>query len=97
MRTVKSNAKRQNVGLTVPVATRQARKIVDQVMPGVAATVESKLSHDLATDTATVVTTVTFPANLPAAKRFAVQANLLTGRIGMVVADSSIVITRKVR
>jgi hypothetical protein len=48
--------------LTVPQATSQARKHVNKLMPGVMATVESKLSHDLATDTPTVVTTVTLPA-----------------------------------
>jgi len=99
MRTVKSNAKRQNLGLTVPVATRQARKIVDAVMPGVMATVESKLSHDLATDTATVVTTVTFPAMVGSRVRFELDGELykLTGWWGSRIADSSIVITRKVR
>jgi hypothetical protein len=51
--------------LTVPQATSQARRHVDKIMPGVMATVESKLGHDLATDTPTVITTVTFPANNP--------------------------------
>jgi hypothetical protein len=49
--------------LTVTKATSQARRIVDRIMPGMMATVDSKLSHDLATDTATVITTVTFPEN----------------------------------
>jgi len=98
MRTVKSNAKRQNLGLTVPVATRQARKIVDAVMPGVMATVESKLSHDMTTDTATVVTTVTFPAGHPNAPALFSDLSYLSNRHGdMRYADSSIVITRKVK
>jgi len=97
MRTVKSNAKRQNVGLTVPVATRQARRIVDAVMPGVMATVESKLSHDLATDTATVVTTVTFPAGHPMLGFLAADLMLMPGSITTIPADSSIVVIRKVR
>lgn len=57
----KSKARKQNLGLTIPVATRQARKHVDAIMPGVLATVESKDSFDLDTNTALVVTTVTFP------------------------------------
>ncbi len=98
MRTVKSNAKRQNVGLTVPVATRQARKIVDAVMPGVMATVESKLSYDLDGVTPTVVTTVTFPAGHPNALALFSDLSYLSNRHGnMRYADSSIVITRKVR
>lgn len=50
--------------LTVPQATRQARAKVDRIMPGVMATVESRLSHDLASDTPIVVTTVTFPEGI---------------------------------
>jgi hypothetical protein len=96
MRTVKSNAKRQYVGLTVPVATRQARKIVDAVMSGVMATVESKLSYDA--DVATVITTITFPAGHPNALALFSDLSYLSNRHGnMRYADSSIVITRKVR
>jgi hypothetical protein len=50
--------------LTVPQATSQARRHVDKIMPGVMATVDSRLSHDMATDTPTVTTTVTFPAHI---------------------------------
>lgn len=53
--------KPKTLALSVALATRQARKHVDAIMPGVMATVESKLSHDLTTDTPTVVTTITFP------------------------------------
>jgi hypothetical protein len=62
--------------LTVTKATSQARRHVDKIMPGVMATVESKLSHDLATDTATVITTITFPANHPATRNL--EAALVT-------------------
>jgi hypothetical protein len=65
--------------LTVPKATAQARRIVDKLMPGAMATVESKLSHDLATDTPTVVTTVTFPFAHENAENLAVELNGLTG------------------
>ena len=51
--------------LTVSKATAQAGRHVRSMMPGVGATVESRLSHDLATDTPTVVTTVTYPAGHP--------------------------------
>jgi hypothetical protein len=54
--------------LTVTKATSQARRHVDKIMPGVMATVDSRLSHDMATDTPTVITTVTFPANHPATR-----------------------------
>lgn len=48
--------------LTIKQATGQARRHVDRIMLGVGATVESKLSHDLASDTPTIITVVTFPA-----------------------------------
>ena len=48
--------------LTISQATSQARRHVDKIMPGVGATVDSKLSHDLTTDTPIIITTVTFPA-----------------------------------
>lgn len=57
----KSNAKKQDLGLTISRATRDARRVVDRVMPGVNATVESRFGHDLDTDTPTVITEVTFP------------------------------------
>lgn len=59
-------ALRKPAGLTVTKATRDARRLVDRIMPSVGATVESKLSHDLATDTPTVTTVVTFPHMHPA-------------------------------
>jgi hypothetical protein len=97
--TIRSNTKRkQDLGLTVPVATRQARRIVDAVMPGVMVFVESKLSHDLANDVATVITTVSFPTgDLRAVFLFADLARLSNQHGEMRYADSSIVITRKVK
>ena len=92
---VKSNAKRQNVGLTVPMATRQARKIVDQVMAGAVATVESKRSADAVTLEPTIVTTITFPRGHGNADLLFTTLN--RSIIGTIrYADSSIVITRKV-
>jgi len=98
MRAVKSKGGKQNLGLTVSKATRQARTIVDQVMPGVMATVESKPSWDLATDVETVTTTITFPASTDDVTRISLLAGLGAddGRT-MRIADSSIVITRKVK
>lgn len=96
MRAVKSKGGKQDLGLTIPVATRQARKIVDKVMPGVMATVESKDSWDLATDTQTITTTITFPAGHICADLLYVTLNRsIVGTIRY--ADSSIVITRKVK
>jgi hypothetical protein len=97
--TIRSNTKRkQDLGLTVPVATRQARKIVDAVMPGAMAFVESKLSHDLNNDVATVITTVSFPTGHPNAPALFSDLSYLSNRHGnMRYADSSVVITRTVR
>jgi hypothetical protein len=47
--------------LTITKATAQARRLVNKIMPGVMATVESKQSYDLAADRATIVTTITHP------------------------------------
>jgi len=47
--------------LTVQTATRQARKHVDALMPGVMATVETRGSADPTTLEHLMVTTVTFP------------------------------------
>lgn len=61
MRAVKSRATKQDVGLTVPQASREARRITDKLMPGQGVTVESRRSHDLATDTPTIITYITYP------------------------------------
>lgn len=81
--------------LTVPQATKQARRHVDRLMPGVMATVESKLSHDLATDTPLVITTVTFPRNHHNRMGLKLAAEGLLHARSAVLADSSLVITRE--
>lgn len=94
--TIRATAKRtQNVGLTRTKATTQARKIVDKVMPGAGATVDSRTSADPATLEATVVTTITFPRGHDSADLLFTTLN--RSIIGTIrYADSSIVITRKV-
>ncbi len=96
---IKSHTKRkQDLGLTVTAATTQARRIVDRVMPGAGATVESRLSHDLATDTATVITVVTFPRNDERTDTLIDGLTALPGKHGAAtLGDSSIVITRSAR
>jgi transglutaminase/protease-like cytokinesis protein 3 len=81
-RTVKSRAAKQDLGLTPVKATREARKLVQRIMPNAFATIESKLSYDFEANTATVVTTITFPADHEAA--FTLWTNLaaLPGAIG---------------
>jgi hypothetical protein len=88
------NATKTRKLLTVPQATTQVRRHVDRIMPGVLATVESKLSHDLDTDTPTVVTTVTFPKGSAGRHLLYAALTLLSGYRSRVGADSSIVITR---
>lgn len=80
--------------LTATKATSQARRHVDAIMPGVGATVESKLSHDLATDTPTVVTTITFPAGQAGRTGLALMLETLPGFRARTVADASIRIIR---
>jgi hypothetical protein len=80
--------------LTIPQATKQARRHVDKLMPGVGATVESKLSHDLDTDTPTVITVVTFPHMHSAISELRAALHSLPGIRDMATADSSIRFTR---
>jgi len=80
--------------LTVVKATSQARRYVDKLMPGVIATVESKLSHDLATDTPIVITTITFPRAHAARHVLVVNLNTLSGVRGSSDSDCRIEITR---
>lgn len=84
--------------LTVALATRQTRKIVDQVMPGAGpnVSVESRGSFDLDTDTQLVITTVWFPRNADDASTLGTALRPLADG-GMKVADSSITVTRKVK
>lgn len=53
--------------LTVTRATAEARRLVDRIMPGVGATVESRRSYDMDSDTPTIITVITHPAGHPAA------------------------------
>lgn len=96
-RTVKSTGRRPNTGLTVQKATRDARRIVERIMPGVGATVNSRPGWDLKVDRATIVTTITFPPSH--AQTFALWVALfaLPGNIGTGTQDSArMVITRTV-
>lgn len=80
--------------LSIALATRQARKHVDRIMPAVGATVESRLGHDLETDTPTIITTITFPQDADGASLLGTALLRLADK-GMTIADSSVVITRK--
>lgn len=94
MRTVKSRAAKQNTGLTVTLATSQARKHVNAIMPDVLATVDSKLSHDLATDTPIVITTVTFPRGHEGISDLRAALHSLPGIRDIRTESSRITITR---
>lgn len=93
MLNVKSRARKQNVGLTVTVATSQVRAIVDQAMPGVGATVESKDSWDAGADVQTVITTVTTPAGV-APHVLTRELNTLSGVLQVQTFPTRVVITR---
>lgn len=82
-------------GLTVTTATGQARRIVDRVMPGVGATVDSRNSWDVATDRQVVVTTITFPETADASD-VACWAERAPGVVRSTWSTCSIVITRAV-
>lgn len=92
-----SRAKKQDLGLTVTRATRDARKVVmsGPEMPGVFATVESHFGYDLDADIPTVITTITFPENRRGADVLAFALRDRIEPMGMVVDSTRIVITRK--
>jgi hypothetical protein len=90
-----SKARKQNLGLTVPVATRQARKVVDAAMPGVNATVESKFGYDMNADMQVVVTTITFPEYSRGADSLALAISDRFEPHGLIIDSARIVITRK--
>jgi hypothetical protein len=92
----KSKARKQDIGLTVTQATRQARKIVNSglMMPGPFATVDSRKSADPVTLEPVIITTITFPANEHGAALLSIELLRLGGQ--MIVADSSITVTRKI-
>lgn len=94
MTPVKSRARKQNLGLTISQATRDARKVVDAATPGIGATVDSRYGHDLATDTPTVVTTITFPETADASD-VACWAERAPGVIASDWTSVRITITRK--
>lgn len=95
--TIRATTKRtQNLGLTVPKATTQARRIVDKVMPGVMATVDSRTSWDMDTDAQVIITTVTFPETADASG-VACWADALPDAIRSTWSSCRIVITRKVK
>lgn len=96
MRAVKSRATKQDVGLTVPQASREARRITDKLMPGQGVTVESRRSHDLATDTPTIITYITYPEAVDASG-VALKIESLSGVLRSTWSTVSITVTRAVR
>ncbi len=90
-------ASRKPAGLTVVKATREARRIVDATMPGVGATVDSRLSA--LTDgslTPVIVTTITFSDNERSAVLLADALDEAFSPLTTIVNSSRVVITRKV-
>lgn len=84
--------------LTVMQATSQARRRVDRVIPGVMATVTSRLSYDLKTDTDLMVTTITFPRELSVDGNINPLCELLdslTGSRGTEVFPDRVILTRQ--
>jgi len=94
MTPVKSRARKQDLGLTISQATRNARKVVNATMPDAGATVDSRYDHDLATDTPTVITTITFPETADASD-VACWAERAPGVIASDWSPVRITITRK--
>jgi len=82
--------------LTVQTATRQARKHVDALMPGVMATVETRGSADPRTLEHLMVTTVTFPENHLHAWTLVTALTTLPGVVTHFADSARIVIKRKV-
>jgi hypothetical protein len=79
---------------TVAAATRDARRCVEQTIPGVGATVTSRTSWDLEADVETVSTTVTFPRGQRGATGLALLLADLPGVRTRIVADASVTIIR---
>jgi len=94
MTPVKSRARKQDLGLTISQATRDARKVVNATMPDVDATVDSRYGHDLANDVPTVITTITFPATADASD-VACWAERVPGVITSTWSPVRITVTRK--
>lgn len=85
--------------LTVQQATRQVRAIVDRVMPGAMATVDSRGTADPNTLAPLMRTTVTFPAGHPHAATLAAALTSAGHKWGDVIrttaGSASYTITRK--
>lgn len=81
--------------LTVQLATRQARKHVDALMPGVMATVDSTGTADPQTLAPLMRTVVTFPEHQQGAAELAARLGTLSGVVSKRVAGSSITIIRE--
>lgn len=81
--------------LTVQQATRQARKHVDALMPGVMATVDSTGTADPQTLAPLMRTVVTFPEHQQGAVELAARLGNLPGVVSKRVAGSSITIIRE--
>lgn len=95
---VKSNARKQNLGLTVVKATRDARRAADATMPAAHVTVDSRRTHDLTTDTPVIVTTITFPSNDTRGYALYQALSDIPGRHGCIkVGSASYIVTRKVK
>lgn len=96
--TIRATTKRtQNLGLTVTKATTQARRIVDKVMPGVMATVDSRTSWDMDADVQVIITTITFPRMHEGISDLRQGLHSLPGIRDCKTECSSIVITRTVK
>lgn len=97
MRAVKSKGGKQDLGLTVQKATREARTIVDKIMRGVNATVESKQTAEVSTLIPVISTTVTFPRMHESISDLREELCTLTGLRDMRTECSSITFTRTVK
>jgi len=80
--------------LTIKQATSQARRHVDRIMPGVGATVDSRLSHDLASDTPTIITMITFPEHHAAGVALMDALDVNLNPIAITAGSASVTITR---
>jgi len=80
--------------LTIQQATREARRLVDRIMPGVGATVESRGSWNLDTDTPLMITHITFPRGQYGVSGLDLLISAMPGFVSRVRSDSSITITR---
>lgn len=80
--------------LSTSKATSQVRRIVDAVMAGAMATVDTRMSHDLATDTPLAITTVSYPAGHSGEVLLGMRALRLAGVLKLDGDPCRLVITR---